>query len=183
MVVTAIEPDNNRNVKDICARAQVVDMRWGVRDEATDDHMTTELCMREIKNCQRLSMGPNFVVSWTEVWIQAARRSAKWRADDGGAVVKRVGETAVLHMGQSSHDTPLGRTSDDDDNYQVSLQSANTTYVLSSELQMLRDELAAAAASTSSSWTPGTRDSNAVPPVSVLQPISSILINFNNKWK
>ncbi len=37
-------------------------MRWGVRDEATDDHMTTELCMREIVNCQRLSMGPNFVV-------------------------------------------------------------------------------------------------------------------------
>jgi len=41
---------------------QVVDMRWGVRDEATDDHMTTELCMKEIDNCQRLSMGPNFVV-------------------------------------------------------------------------------------------------------------------------
>lgn len=38
-------------------------MRWGVRDEATDDHMTTELCMKEIQNCQRLSMGPNFVVS------------------------------------------------------------------------------------------------------------------------
>ena len=38
-------------------------MRWGVRDEATDDHMTTELCMTEIDNCQRLSMGPNFVVS------------------------------------------------------------------------------------------------------------------------
>ena len=42
---------------------KVVDMRWGVRDEATDDHMTTELCMKEIDNCQRLSMGPNFVVS------------------------------------------------------------------------------------------------------------------------
>lgn len=41
---------------------KVVDMRWGVRDEATDDHMTTELCMKEIENCQRLSMGPNFVV-------------------------------------------------------------------------------------------------------------------------
>ncbi|CAH1788936.1 unnamed protein product [Owenia fusiformis] len=41
---------------------QVVDMRWGVRDEATEDHMTTELCMQEILNCQRLSMGPNFVV-------------------------------------------------------------------------------------------------------------------------
>ncbi len=41
---------------------QVVDMRWGVRDESTDDHKTTELCMQEIDNCQRLSLGPNFVV-------------------------------------------------------------------------------------------------------------------------
>ena len=41
---------------------QVVDMRWGVRDEATDDHMTSELCMREIKECQMLSTGPNFIV-------------------------------------------------------------------------------------------------------------------------
>ena len=41
---------------------QVVDMRWGVRDESTDDHKTAELCMQEIDNCQRLSLGPNFVV-------------------------------------------------------------------------------------------------------------------------
>ncbi|XP_002741817.1 NACHT domain- and WD repeat-containing protein 1-like [Saccoglossus kowalevskii] len=40
---------------------QVVDMRWGVRDEATDDHMTSQLCMNEIAACQRLSIGPNFV--------------------------------------------------------------------------------------------------------------------------
>ncbi|XP_068701494.1 protein qui-1-like [Montipora foliosa] len=40
---------------------QVVDMRWGVRDESTDDHMTTELCMRELRACQRLSTGPNFI--------------------------------------------------------------------------------------------------------------------------
>ncbi|XP_072026817.1 NACHT domain- and WD repeat-containing protein 1-like [Amphiura filiformis] len=40
---------------------QVVDMRWGVRDEATADHMTTELCIREIRNCQQLSIGPNFM--------------------------------------------------------------------------------------------------------------------------
>lgn len=48
-------------------------MRWGVRDEATDDHMTTELCMREIMNCQRLSMGPNFVVSLD--WYQNVQRT------------------------------------------------------------------------------------------------------------
>ncbi|KAJ7373573.1 hypothetical protein OS493_011178 [Desmophyllum pertusum] len=40
---------------------QVVDMRWGVRDEATADHKASELCMQEIKNCQRLTRGPNFV--------------------------------------------------------------------------------------------------------------------------
>ena len=37
-------------------------MRWGVRDDATDAHMTTELCLREIKACQEISVGPNFVV-------------------------------------------------------------------------------------------------------------------------
>lgn len=44
---------------------QVVDMRWGVRDESTDEHKTAELCMAEIDACQRLSLGPNFVVSKT----------------------------------------------------------------------------------------------------------------------
>lgn len=42
---------------------QVVDMRWGVRDESTDDHSTLELCLKELKACQDLSTGPNFVVN------------------------------------------------------------------------------------------------------------------------
>lgn len=37
-------------------------MRWGIRDEATNDHMTLDICMKEIEACQRLSTGPNFVV-------------------------------------------------------------------------------------------------------------------------
>ncbi|KAL5016270.1 hypothetical protein ScPMuIL_005859 [Solemya velum] len=40
---------------------QVVDMRWGIREEATDDHMVLELCMKELELCQKLSTGPNFV--------------------------------------------------------------------------------------------------------------------------
>ena len=42
-------------------QSKVVDMRWGVRDEMTNEHMTTDLCMTELRNCQRLSMGPNFI--------------------------------------------------------------------------------------------------------------------------
>jgi hypothetical protein len=41
---------------------KVVDMRWGVRDDATDMHETTELCISEIRACQQLSAGPNFIV-------------------------------------------------------------------------------------------------------------------------
>ncbi|XP_061186244.1 NACHT and WD repeat domain-containing protein 2-like [Saccostrea echinata] len=40
---------------------QVVDMRWGVRQQATDDHMTTELCMHELHQCQQISKGPSFI--------------------------------------------------------------------------------------------------------------------------
>ncbi|XP_034936822.1 NACHT and WD repeat domain-containing protein 2 [Chelonus insularis] len=121
-------------LKDYCREKhglefQVVDMRWGVRDEATDDHMTTELCMREIENCQRLSMGPNFVV----------------------------------FLGQKYGYRPI------------------PTYVLSSELEMLRNELESQGIDVEVLDTWYKKDSNAVPPTSILQPISSILKNFNNK--
>ncbi|XP_065084724.1 NACHT and WD repeat domain-containing protein 2 [Ochlerotatus camptorhynchus] len=121
-------------IKDYCREKhglefQVVDMRWGVRDEATDDHMTTELCMREIRNCQRLSMGPNFVV----------------------------------FLGQKYGYRPI------------------PTYILSSELQLIRDDLASMGIDVSVLDLWYKKDSNAVPPISILQPISSILTNFNNK--
>ena len=38
-------------------------MRWGVTQEAQNDHMTSAVCLKEIKNCQRISVGPDFVVS------------------------------------------------------------------------------------------------------------------------
>ncbi|KAJ8277483.1 hypothetical protein GJAV_G00075650 [Gymnothorax javanicus] len=41
---------------------EVVDMRWGVRDAITIDHMTTELCLQEIQSCKRMSVGPTFTV-------------------------------------------------------------------------------------------------------------------------
>ncbi|XP_071093648.1 NACHT domain- and WD repeat-containing protein 1-like [Haliotis cracherodii] len=52
-------------LKEVCQQQgyefQVVDMRWGITDEATDDHMGTELCLREIDLCKKLSTGPSFV--------------------------------------------------------------------------------------------------------------------------
>ncbi|XP_032230654.2 NACHT domain- and WD repeat-containing protein 1 isoform X2 [Nematostella vectensis] len=36
-------------------------MRWGVREQSADDHTTVDLCLKELKACQQLSTGPNFV--------------------------------------------------------------------------------------------------------------------------
>ncbi|XP_069111532.1 NACHT and WD repeat domain-containing protein 2-like [Argopecten irradians] len=108
---------------------QVVDMRWGVRDEATDDHMTTQLCMQEIDNCQRLSIGPNFVV----------------------------------FLGQKYGYRPL------------------PTFIVATEFEMIRECVKSVKDEIEvlDKWY--MKDENTVPAVYVLQPISSILTNFNNK--
>jgi NACHT domain- and WD repeat-containing protein len=50
---------------DVCRQHGItfhaVDLRWGIRDEATDDHRTAEICMTEIDKCAAQSLGPVFV--------------------------------------------------------------------------------------------------------------------------
>ncbi|CAL4190550.1 unnamed protein product, partial [Meganyctiphanes norvegica] len=121
-------------IKDFCREKhglefQVVDMRWGVRDEATDDHLTTDLCMTEIINCQRLSMGPNF----------------------------------VFFGGQKYGYRPIPSIID------------------GHEFLLIREALHNMGVDTILLDTWYKRDSNAVPFVYILQSISSILVNFNNK--
>eukprot|EP00049_Salpingoeca_infusionum_P015661 m.306518 g.306518 ORF g.306518 m.306518 type:complete len:2218 (-) comp15923_c1_seq2:58-6711(-) len=50
-----------QQLKQLNLEFQVVDMRWGIRDESTADHKTTDICMEEIRACQTESLGPNFV--------------------------------------------------------------------------------------------------------------------------
>lgn len=106
-------------------------MRWGVRDESTDDHMTTKLCLSEIANCQRLSVGANFVVF----------------------LCQKYGYRPI------------------------------PSEILSTELEMLKRTLREEHEDISllDNWY--IEDSNSVPPMFVLQQISSILVNFNNKVK
>ncbi|KAF9823507.1 hypothetical protein SFRURICE_011360 [Spodoptera frugiperda] len=96
-------------IKDYCREKhglefQVVDMRWGVRDEATDDHMTTELCMREIKNCQRLSMGPNFVVFLGQKYGYRSRNS-KYVVFRALQLLNRTTESRSLKLTMGSFTT------------------------------------------------------------------------------
>ena len=55
------------------------------------------------------------------------------------------------------------------------------TYILASELAQFREILLTMGQEVILLDTWYKKDSNAVPPVCILQPISSILVNFNNK--
>ena len=104
-------------------------MRWGVRDEMTNEHMTTELCMTELKNCQRLSMGPNFI-----------------------------------YFGANKYGyRPI------------------PTEIVSSDLADLREVLVTMGNDVSllDKWY--RADVNAVPPISIVQPITTHLVHFLNK--
>ena len=37
-------------------------MRWGISTEASIDHKTTEICLNEIRNSKKDSIGPYFIV-------------------------------------------------------------------------------------------------------------------------
>ena len=54
------------HLRDYCASVgldfQVVDMRWGVTEDSINDHSVEKLCLLEVANCQKTSVGPNFVV-------------------------------------------------------------------------------------------------------------------------
>ncbi|XP_038079386.1 NACHT domain- and WD repeat-containing protein 1-like isoform X1 [Patiria miniata] len=134
--------ERNRLLKDVFPELQkycqgkgldfeVVDMRWGVRDNATADHLTSALCIKEIETCKRLSMGPHFV----------------------GFLGNKYGYRPLPPVVESAHFEKLT----------CSVQSLG---VEPDESQLLAN------------WY--VQDTNATPPVHVLQPITSRLPNFYN---
>jgi hypothetical protein len=41
---------------------QAIDLRWGIREEATLDQQTMKICLEEIARCQKVTPRPNFIV-------------------------------------------------------------------------------------------------------------------------
>lgn len=44
------------------ARFQAIDLRWGISEEAAVDQQTMNICLGEIKRCQKVSPRPNFIL-------------------------------------------------------------------------------------------------------------------------
>ncbi|MEW6533587.1 MAG: tetratricopeptide repeat protein [Thermodesulfobacteriota bacterium] len=43
-------------------RFQAIDLRWGIREEASLDQQTMKICLEEIARCQKITPRPNFIV-------------------------------------------------------------------------------------------------------------------------
>ena len=41
---------------------EMVDLRWGINKEASDDNKTMQICKTELRRCQELSPKPNFII-------------------------------------------------------------------------------------------------------------------------
>src|SRR4051794_10695952 len=44
------------------ASFQAVDLRWGISEEAGRDQQTLDICLEEVRRCQRLGSLPSFVL-------------------------------------------------------------------------------------------------------------------------
>ncbi|XP_021358893.1 uncharacterized protein LOC110453957 isoform X1 [Mizuhopecten yessoensis] len=62
----AIVREATPKLREFCAEHdldfQMVDMRWGVTDDSQNDHSVEKICLMEVENCQKISLGPNFVL-------------------------------------------------------------------------------------------------------------------------
>lgn len=43
-------------------RFQAIDLRWGVNEEATYNHLAMEICLKELERCQMITARPNLIV-------------------------------------------------------------------------------------------------------------------------
>jgi len=48
--------------QELGARFQPIDLRWGIREEAARDQRTVEICLGEIRRCQKTGLKPNFII-------------------------------------------------------------------------------------------------------------------------
>lgn len=55
-------PALKRLCEEYGAHFQVIDLRWGVRQEAGLDQQTMRICLDEVKRCQEITAMPNFVI-------------------------------------------------------------------------------------------------------------------------
>ena len=65
-------------LKEDCARFdldfQLVDMRWGVTEDSQNDHSVEKICLLEVQNCQKISLGPNFIVCYSRCKNKKGKR-------------------------------------------------------------------------------------------------------------
>jgi len=56
-----IHTDSESHCMYIPGQVSMVEMRWGIRKESGEQHLTAEICMRELARCLRESVGLSYI--------------------------------------------------------------------------------------------------------------------------
>ena len=63
---TALQENVFPKLKELClqnsCRFQPIDLRWGVSEEASFDQQTMNICLKELRRCQKITPRPNFIM-------------------------------------------------------------------------------------------------------------------------
>lgn len=148
----------------VCFFCQVVDFRCGVRDIFTSDHLTTELCIKEIESCQRISDGPTFIVCFTSNLILSISFGHH-------TCVGSLSISVILYLCLSSQ-ALLGN--------QYGHRSI-PRLIPETEFELLLSKLHKDSESLKllNQWF--SKDSNSVPPTYILQPITDHYPHYNDR--
>ena len=62
----ALQKDVFPRLRELCqkheCRFQAIDLRWGISNEAAHDQQTMNICLEELRQCQRITPRPNFII-------------------------------------------------------------------------------------------------------------------------
>eukprot|EP00026_Physarum_polycephalum_P000372 Phypoly_transcript_00372.p1 GENE.Phypoly_transcript_00372~~Phypoly_transcript_00372.p1 ORF type:complete len:1575 (+),score=217.10 Phypoly_transcript_00372:123-4847(+) len=149
---------------------EIVDMRWGVREFTNDDHGTYNLCMTELHKCRAESMGPAFFCLLGDKYgfrpfpnkIARAELDRMWeviKEEDIKNVEKSLAQESSVKICEAIKSTPLSILWD-------SLQPEHRAVLAKNDLALIPR------------WY--KLDTNAIPPVYVLQTITTFIPEFRS---
>ena len=61
-VMSVVGPEIQHFCSTLDLEFQLVDLRWGINDQAVNMHAVEAICLEEIDRCKELSAGPNLIV-------------------------------------------------------------------------------------------------------------------------
>ncbi|KAJ1543727.1 hypothetical protein HK405_009069, partial [Cladochytrium tenue] len=99
-------------IQDVCRNLglsfELVDLRWGITDEMTDNHMTEDICINLVKECRRTSIATSFATKLDEICAHVSDKEAletihAWYRKDENAIPPLYSLQQISSMASTSN--------------------------------------------------------------------------------